>query len=189
MAVKVSKAVSIHEPKALRLVQRASSSDGLGDEIVNLLPALAAEADQYLCSLGRIADGPGGKLADLGMRHQHDEGRLVDDEARCRVTSRPRIVRVAECLEKNHRLPQVGDWDVDDDLFVHVPLISIRLLRRVTVPLFDASMSFSFIDLASRLFIAVRYAKGLRKDPPHRQDEAPKAAMLEVSVQAHQSAL
>jgi hypothetical protein len=67
VAVGVDKAVRIHESKVLRLVVgRASRGDGLRDEIVHLLTALAIEAEQDLHSLGRIADGLGGKLANLG---------------------------------------------------------------------------------------------------------------------------
>ena len=51
MAVEVGKAVRIHESKVLRLVHRASSGDGLRDEIVDLLAALTTEAEQNLRSL------------------------------------------------------------------------------------------------------------------------------------------
>ena len=57
VAVGVDKAVRIHKSKVLRLViSRASRSDGLRDQIVHLLAALAIEAEQGLRCLGRIAD-------------------------------------------------------------------------------------------------------------------------------------
>jgi hypothetical protein len=66
MAVEVGEAVRIHKSKVLRLVHRASSGDGLRDEVVDLLAALASEAEQYLCGLGRIADGLGVSSRNLG---------------------------------------------------------------------------------------------------------------------------
>lgn len=120
MAVRVDKAVRVHESKVLCLVVgRAARGDGLRHKIVDLLAALATEADQDLHCLGRIADGLGGKLAELGMRQQHDGDRLADDHTGGRVVGELRVVRITERLEKGHRLGQVGDRDVEEYLFIH----------------------------------------------------------------------
>ena len=121
MAVGVEEAVRVHEAEVLRLVVgRASRSEGLGDESVHLLAALATEVDQDFHGLGRIADGLGGEFAELGMCGQHDGDRLADDDAGASLAGELGIERVAQCLEKGLRLRQVGDREVEEDLFVHV---------------------------------------------------------------------
>ena len=83
MTVGVNKAVRIHESKVFRLVVgRASRGDGLRDDVVDLLAALATEVDQDFHSPGRVADGLGGEFAELGMRAQHHKDRLADNDAR-----------------------------------------------------------------------------------------------------------
>ena len=81
MAVGVDEAMRIHESKILCLVVgRASRGDGLRHEIVDLLTALATQRNKHLHSLGRIANGLGGELAEFGVRQQHDGDRLADDD-------------------------------------------------------------------------------------------------------------
>lgn len=73
MPVGIDKAVRIHESQVFRLVVgRASSGEGLRDEIVNFLTALATEAEQGFRFLAGIADGLGSELAKFGVRAQHD---------------------------------------------------------------------------------------------------------------------
>jgi len=92
MAVEVDEAVRVHESKILRLVVgRTARGEGLGDESIDLLPALAGEVDQNFHCLARIADGLGREFAELGMWAQHDEDRLADDDTRPRVAVELRI--------------------------------------------------------------------------------------------------
>jgi len=69
--------------------------------------------------LTRIADGLGGELAKLGMRAEHDEDRLTNDDARSPFARELRMERVAERLIKRRRLRQIDHGDVEEDLFVH----------------------------------------------------------------------
>lgn len=120
MAVGVDEAVRIHEAEVFRLVVgRASRGDGLRDKFVDLLTALATEVDQDFHRLGGIADGLGSEFAELGMRAEHDENRLADDDARGRIAAELRVERVAQRLEKGHRLRQIGDGQAEEDLLVH----------------------------------------------------------------------
>jgi len=103
MAVWVDKAVRIHEAVILRLVVgRAARGDRFGDKTIDLLTALATEGEQNLGGLARIADGFGREVAKPGVRKQHDQNRVADDDARASVVGGLRVVRVAECLEEGH---------------------------------------------------------------------------------------
>lgn len=121
MAVEVHEAVHVHETEVFGLfVARASRGKGLRDERIDLLAALATEGDQDLHCLGRIADGLRGEFTELGVRQKHDGDRLADDDAGTRLAAELGIERVAQCFEKRGRLRQVGDREVEEDLFVHV---------------------------------------------------------------------
>lgn len=121
MAVGVDKAVRIHEAKVFRLVIRcASGGEGLRDEVIHLLATLATEADQDFHRLGRIADGLRREFAELGMRRQHDVDRLADDDARTSVAGHLRIMGETKCLEKGEGPRQIGDGNVESNLFDHV---------------------------------------------------------------------
>jgi hypothetical protein len=120
MAVGVDEAVHVHEAKVLRLVvSRATRGEGLGDEGVDLLAALATQVDQHFHCLTRIADRLGGEFAEFWMRREHDGDRLADDNTGAALAAELRIERVAQCLEKGLRLRQIGDREVEEDLFVH----------------------------------------------------------------------
>src|SRR4051812_23018884 len=57
MAVRIDKAVRVHEAEILRLVVgRPSRGNRFGDKIIHLFTALAAEVEQNLHRLARIAD-------------------------------------------------------------------------------------------------------------------------------------
>lgn len=115
VAVGVDEAVRIHEAEVLRLVVgRAAGGEGPGDEVVDLLAARAAQADQDFHGLGRVADGFGGELAELGMREQHDMDGLADDDAGGGVVGELRVMGEAEGLEEGHRPGQIGDREVEE---------------------------------------------------------------------------
>lgn len=93
MAIWVDKAVRIHEAVILRLVVgRATRGDRFGDKAIYLLTALAAEGEQNLGGLARIADGFGREVTKPSVRKQHDKNRVADDDARAIVVAELRVV-------------------------------------------------------------------------------------------------
>jgi len=81
MAVRVDKAVGVHEAIILRLVVRGGArGQGLRHEIIDLLAALAAQADQYLHRLAGITDGLRSELPEFPVGQQHNGDRLADDD-------------------------------------------------------------------------------------------------------------
>jgi len=120
VAVGVSEAVLIHESVILWIrVDRTAGSHSLSDEILNLRPTVTTQAKQHLSGFGCVADGLRREFKKLGVRKQHDENRLADDDARGSVIGELRIVRKTERLEEGHRLWQVGNGKIDEYLFVH----------------------------------------------------------------------
>ena len=101
VAVGVSEAVLIHESVILWIrVDRTASSHSLSDEILNLQAAFTTKAKQHLSGFGRVADGLRREVTKLGVREQHDENRLADDDARSSVVCELGIEFVAEFGEK-----------------------------------------------------------------------------------------
>ena len=118
VAVGVSEAVLIHESVILWIrVDRTASSHSLSDEILNLQATFTTKAKQHLSGFGRVADGLRREVTKLGVREQHDENRLADDDARGSVIGELRVVRKTERLEEGHRLWKVGNGKVDEYLF------------------------------------------------------------------------
>ena len=118
MAVGVDEAMCVHEAKVLGLVVgRASRGDGPRDEIVDLLPALTTEVEEDFHCLGRIADGLGVNSRNLACVPSMTK--IVSlMTARGPIAGELRMERVAERLIKGRRFRQVGDGDVEENLFV-----------------------------------------------------------------------
>jgi len=120
VAVRIDKAVRVHEAEILRLiVGGATSSKRFGDEAVDLFAAFATEGKQHLDSLAGVADIFGREVPKPNVRRQHEADRVADDEAGAGVAGELRIEREAECREKRDGPRQVGDRKVDEQLSAH----------------------------------------------------------------------
>src|SRR4051812_42896553 len=93
MAVRIEKAMRVHEAKVFRLVVgRAACGERLRDETIHLLPAAAAEVEQGFDGFRRIANGLRSEFTELGVCRKYDGNRLTDDDHRPGVAGNLGIV-------------------------------------------------------------------------------------------------
>ena len=124
MAIWVHKAVRVHEAEVLGLVvSRAACGDGLGDELIDPLPAVTADGVQDLDGLARVADGLGRELPKLGVRPQHDRDGVAEDDACSLVAAELGVVVEPEGLEEGQGLRDIGHREVDEELLDHRDLL------------------------------------------------------------------
>ena len=89
---------NLHDGEEWTRLRRA----GAVDEVIDLLAALATQVEQHLDGLARVADGFWREDAELGVRQQHDEDRVADDDACAFVVAELRVACVAQCFVEGH---------------------------------------------------------------------------------------
>jgi len=92
MAVRVDKAVRVHEAQIFRLVVgRTARGERLGNEAIYFIATLALKVEQDFDSLARVADGFGRELLKPGVRGQHHGNRVADDDAPASLIAELRV--------------------------------------------------------------------------------------------------
>jgi hypothetical protein len=167
VAIDVLETLVIHEAVVLRRMRRAAAGgDGLGDDGVDLFPALAAQADDELIGFLCIRDGLVDQRLEEWLGRQHGLDGVADDVHECRVLAAKSVIESkAERGKEGLGLFQVLHWQVEDDLFVHgVSLVRVdwstgaSSLRRTAAPK---------IDTLSKIFSSKRQERCL----PGSRDE------------------
>jgi hypothetical protein len=98
--------------------------DGVLHDLIHLSPAAAREREEPLGVLRRVAGLTPGERPEERLGEQHHERLVADDHARGLLVRELRIEFEAERREEVHRLLQIADGEVDEDLsrmlFCHV---------------------------------------------------------------------
>ena len=117
VAVEVVEAPPVHEAVVLRVHGvLPTSGDGFLHHLVHFGPAIAREREEPLRVLGRVAELLLGERPEEGFAEEHDEGLLADDHAGGLVVGELRVELEAELREEVHRLLQIADGQVDEEL-------------------------------------------------------------------------
>src|SRR5229473_1837507 len=117
VTVEVVEAPAVHEAVILRFGGvLPAGRDGLPDHLVDLGPAVARQRKQSFGLPGRVAQLALGERLEEGLREKHHVRFLADDHAGRLVVRELRIELEAELREELHRLLQVADGQVDEEL-------------------------------------------------------------------------
>jgi len=120
VAVGVGEAVRIHEAEIFGLVVgRTAGGQGFRDEFVDFFAALAMEGKQGFDGGGGVADRLGGEFAEFRVRREHDGDRVAQDEHRGGVVGELGMEGKSEAGEKGLGSGEIGDGEVEADLFNH----------------------------------------------------------------------
>src|SRR5712692_506036 len=117
VTVEVVEAPAVHEAVILRFGGvLPAGRDGLPDHLADLGPAVARQRKQSFGLPGRVAQLALGERLEEGLREKHHVRFLADDHAGRLVVRELRIELEAELGEELHRLLQVADGQVDEEL-------------------------------------------------------------------------
>src|SRR6266850_1908450 len=117
VAVEVVEAPAVHEAVILRFGGvLPAGRDGLPDHLVDFGPATARQREQSFGLPGRVAELALGERLEEGLREKHHVRLFADDHAGRLVVGELGIELEAELREELHRLLQVANGQVDEEL-------------------------------------------------------------------------